>query len=321
MKKITLLAMALLVAISAAVANFAAAPASQTGTELLNTLPDGKAAIVIDVQRVLSSNLFSQEKLRSLLDKAQNETSQIGVRISDIHAVAISFPSAKFSDPVVAISGTLNQSSILAQLRDKQTVKVETEKYKGFDIQKVTEVAKTDATGKVTSNSHPTAFTFFDANTAVVGSSISVRAAIDARSGERPSLAKNSELMSALSQNSSAPINFALKMDEGMAKGLANDTLPLPNFESLKMIFGAVELTNGVGLNATLRSDTVEHAKAMADQLNSLLAMAKGFLSASSDPKNAAIGDALKSLSVTATEVDVKIVGNLPMDLIGQFLK
>ncbi len=320
MKKITILAMALLMAISAAVVNRAAQPAPQSGAELLNTLPDGKAAIIIDVQRVISSNLFSQEKLKNLLDKAQNETSQMGVKISDIQAIALSFPTSKFSDPVVAISGTLNQNNILAQLRDKQNVKVETEKYKGFDIQRVSETSKPDASGKTTLN-NKTAFAFLDANTAVVGSSISVRAAIDVRSGDRPSLAKNAELMGALSQNSTAPINFALKMDEGMAKGLSNDSLPLPNLESLKMIFGAVELTNGVGLNATLRSDTAEHAKAMADQLNGLLTMAKGFLAASTDPKTASIGEALKSLSVTATDVDVKIVGNLPMDLIGQFLK
>jgi hypothetical protein len=312
--------MALLIAISAAVANRAAQPAAQTGAELLNALPDGKAAIVIDVQRVISSNLFSQEKLKSLLDKAQSETSQIGVKISDINTVVLSFPSSKFNDPVVALSGTLNQNSILAQLRDKQNVRVEAEKYKGLDIQKVFETGKTDANGKVTT-SNKMAFVFLDASTVVIGSLSSVQAAIDTRSGERPSLAKNAELMAALSQNSAAPINFALKMDAGMAKGLSTDSLPLPNFESLKMIFGAIELTNGVGLNATLRSDTVEHAKAMADQLTSLLAMAKGFLAASSDPKTASIGDALKTLTVTATDVDVKITGNLPMELIGQFLK
>jgi hypothetical protein len=320
MKKISLLAMALMIAISAAVANLAAQPATQSGAELLNALPDGNAAIVIDVQRVLSSNLFSQEKLKSLLDKAQSETSQIGVKLSDIHAVALSFPSSKFNDPVVALSGTLNQSSILAQLRDRQTIRVETEKYKGFDIQKVFETGKPDANGKATT-SKKAAFAFLDASTAIVGTVTGVQAAIDVRSGARPSLAKNAELMGALSQNSAAPINFALKMDATMAKGISTDSIPLPNFESLKMIFGAVELTNGVGLNATLRSDTPEHAKAMADQLNGLLAMAKGFLAASSDPKTASIGDALKTLTVTTTEVDVKITGNLPMELISQFLK
>ncbi|MEW6130732.1 MAG: hypothetical protein AB1757_27120 [Acidobacteriota bacterium] len=322
MKKITIWTTALMIAISVAVVSLAAKPAAQTGIDLLNVLPDGKGAVVIDVQKVVTSSLFTQEKLKNLLDKAQNEIAHIGLNISDFNAVAISFPAAGLSNPTIAISGTLNQNTILAQLRDKPNVKVESEKYKGFDIQKVTEVSKPDANGKAAVNiNNSTAFVFFDSNTTVVSSLAGVRAAIDARGGERPSLAKNTEITGALSQNPTAPISFALQMDANAAKGLANNSLPLPNFDTLKLVFGAVELTNGVGINATLRSDNAEHAKAMADQLTGLVGMVKGFLSASNDPKLAPLGDALKNLTVTTIDADVKINGTFPMELISQFLK
>ena len=86
------------------------------------------------------------------------------------------------------------------------------------------------------------------------------------------------------------------------------------------MIFGSVDVATGIDLNATLRSDTAEHARALATQLNGLLEMARGFLGAGNDPKMASLVAALKTITITGNDMDVRITGSLPMEVLGQLL-
>ena len=69
-------------------------------------------------------------------------------------------------------------------------------------------------------------------------------------------------------------------------------------------------------LNATLRSDNAESARTIADRLNGLLGMARGYLGAANNPKSAPIVDALKAVSITSSNNDVKITGSFPADLL-----
>ena len=95
----------------------------------------------------------------------------------------------------------------------------------------------------------------------------------------------------------------------------------MPSFDSVNLLFGYVEMTKGVDLNLTARNDTAEHAKNIADQLNSLLSMVKGFMGASDDPKMAGIVTAIKSVIITNTDIDVKITASVPVELLSQFIK
>jgi hypothetical protein len=92
------------------------------------------------------------------------------------------------------------------------------------------------------------------------------------------------------------------------------------DFSSIKMIFGSVDVTTGIDLNATLRNDTADHAKALATQLNGLLEMTRGFLVAGKDQKVAALMEALKSITITGNDIDVRITGNVPLEVLGQIL-
>ena len=314
MKKVSTAVLSLMLAatvaiVAGATVRTAAQPAAPT--DLLKVLPDGNGVIVVDVQRVLTSSLFSQEKLKGLLAKAQAEVAQLGFSMADVRTAAIAFPTAKFNDPTVAVTGTFNQADILARLRDNSKVKLTTEKYKGLDVHTVTE------TGKTTSM----AFVFLDAETVVGGLLTSVRAAIDVRGGEKPSISGNAKLMDGLAQNAASPIRFALTLSPEMTKGLESSGLPLPSFSSINLVFGGLDLASNVALNATLRNNTAENAKAMADQLNSLFTMVKGLLGSSTDPKMAPIVEAIKTISIINTDIDVKITGSVPVDLIGQIIR
>ena len=141
MKRVVFVAIMLALAVSVSLRPSAARTPAQTGTELLNALPDGNAVVLIDVQRVTSSALWNmlaaQEKFRSAFDKIQSSLAEVGLSLSDVQTVAVSFSNADANNPAVAVSGRLNQSALLARLRADEKVKVTSETYKSFEVFKV----------------------------------------------------------------------------------------------------------------------------------------------------------------------------------------
>jgi hypothetical protein len=327
MKRIALAAILLALAFSASASRISAR-AAQSGGDLLQVLPDGHAVIVVDVQRVMTSSLWSaisaNNKVKTEIDKAQAEISELGVNIAGIQTVAIAFSGEGTNNPAVALTGGFDQTDLLARLRTNPKVKLTSEKYKNFDLFSV-ESVKTSSNGQAKDagprKKDEGVFVFYDAKTVVVGSAASVRASVDTKLGSRQSIAQNAKLAEGIAQNPSAAVRFAVEVTPSMTSGLKSSELPLPDLESVKMVFGGIDVASGVDLVAILRSDTAEHAKNIADRLNGLLDMAKGFLGASNDPKTAPIVGALKTVTVTGADIDVKITGSLPMEIITQVLK
>jgi hypothetical protein len=321
MKRVAFVAIMLALAISVSVRSSAARPAGQAGAELLAVLPDGNGVLLIDVQRVTSSPLWNmlaaQEKFRSAFDKIQSSLAEVGLSLSDVQTVAVSFATGDMNNPAVAVSGRFNQGALLARLRADEKVKLTSETYKGFEVFKVESVtSKAPAAGKP---SAPNAggFVFLDAGTVVAGTPASVRAAIDVKTGSRPSIAQNTKLAEGLAATSGGALRFSLEMSSLAGK---LPTGSMGDFSSIKMIFGSVDVTNGIDLNTTLRNDTAEHASSLAAQLNGLLAMARSFIGASSDPKMAPLAAALKTVTITGNELDVRVTGNVPMEVLAQLL-
>lgn len=319
MKRVAVAAILLALAVSASAIRTSAG-AVQTGSDLLQLLPDGSGVVVVDVQRVTTSSLWaslnSQNKIKTELDKAQSEISEMGISLAGIQTVALTFSAEGSHNPAVAVSGGFDQNDVLSRLRANPKVKLTSEKYKNYEIFNPERVKSGE-----TSKKDDGAFVFYDSKTAVVGSLASVRASIDTKTGSRQSVAQNTKLAEAIAQNPSAAVRFAMVVTSSMTSGLKSSDLPLPDLDSVKLIFGSVDVASGLDINATLRSDTAEHAKNIADRLNGLLDMARGFLSASKDPKTAPLVDALKAVTVTGADIDVKITGNLPMEVITQVLK
>lgn len=331
MKRVIFAALLLALAVSASVVGTSARTATQAGNDLLQLLPDGGAVVLIDVHRVTTSNLWTtlgaQEKIRTALEKMQSEAAGLGIKLTDIQTVALAFPSSSMSNPAVAVSGGFDQSDLLSRLRADSKVKITSEKYKNFEIFKVNSVTppasdKPAEPGKDAKPVHTddTSFVFYDSRTAVIGSAAVVRASVDTKLGGK-SIAQNAKLSEALAQNSTAAIRFALEVTPAMTSGIQSSGMPLPDFSSVKLIFGSLDLTTGVDLIATLRNDSAEHAKVVTERLNGLLDMVRGFLTASNDPKTAPIVSALKTVSITGADLDVKITGSVPLEIIMQLLK
>lgn len=326
MRKIALLLILVALPVVSGVKTGSARPAARSAT-LLDALPDGSAVAIIDFQKIAGSSLWaalnSQEKLKGAIDKAQAEMSDLGLKLIDINTVAIVFPAAGVNNPTVALTGGFEQSDLLARLRANPNLAFTSEKYKDVDIYRVKSVRATGpsgGTGVAAAAKNETSFVFYDTSTLVVGSLESVRASVDVKSGVKPSIAQNVKLSAALAQNPAAAIRFALTLSPAMTSALQTSELPLPEFSTVSLIFGTVDVGSGIDLNATLRSDTAEHANAIVDRLNGLLTMVRGLLGSSSNAKLAPIAEALKTVTVISSDADVKITGSLPMDVLNSLL-
>jgi hypothetical protein len=312
--------MALAAVVSVALAAASARPGMQAGGDPLQLLPDGKMVILVDVQKMISSSLWtdsSQNPIKAAFDKAQSEISELGLNLADIRTAAIVFPAARFNDPTVLVTGAFNQSDLIARLRSMTKVKLTSEKYKDAEIFRVEDAAAKP--GK--NNQNGGAFVFHDASTVVAGSQAAVRASVDARAGARPNLAQNATMTAAVAQDPTAAIRFAVEMNPATAGSIQSSQVPLPDFSSVNLIFGTINFTTSVDLNATLRNNSPEGAKTIAERLNGLLNMAKAYYGSLSDPKNAPIGDALKTVTITEDVADVRITGALPLQIFGQVIR
>jgi hypothetical protein len=288
---------------------------AQFGGDPLELLPDGAAVAVINVKQIVASDVWSlvvgSSKLTHAIGKAQADLDAIGLKISDLGGVALAIPLGPNNNAVAAVSGSFNPATIIAKLKDTANVNVTSDKYKSFDVYRVVSTAA--------NNHSDVSLAFYDNSTAIVGPATGVKAAIDVRAGDKPSMAKNATLDQVMAQNSSAAIRFAFVPPNGTLTSIQSEKVPLPDLSSINLIFGTVALTSSVDINATLRSDTSDHAKAISSQLNSLLSMAKGFLS-SSNPKMAPVAEALKTVTINDTGGDVTISASLSKDVITQLV-
>ena len=327
MRKLTFSATLMILALMIVTGTQGGAGREGRPADLLEILPDGGGVAVIDFQKITGSALWAsmgaQQKLSSLLNKAQSEIGDLGIKLNDVHTIVLGFPSSNLNNPTAAINGGFDQKELLDRLRSSSKVKLTSEKYKGFDVYKARSVAHADAKASSVSPKanaetfrNETSFAFRDASTIVIGATEAVHASIDVMTGARQSITQNSQLSDGLAQNPSAAIKFAILVTPSMTKGIQSSELPIPDFASLKLIYGSIDVTSGIDLNATLRSESAESAKTIADRLNGLLGMARGYLGATNNPKSAAIVDALKTVNITSLNNDVKITGSLTADLL-----
>jgi hypothetical protein len=321
--------------------NWASARPGKPASDPLELLPDGNAVVIIDFQKIAGSSLWAtiseMDKFKGALERAQSEIAGLGLKLNNVHTVALVFPAASLNNPTVALTGVFEQSDLLARLRAGGKVKLTSEKYKGFDIYKTESIpsvapskepnkaqastkAKPATRGDESAVNKGTSFIFYDSNTIVAGSLEAVRASVDVRTGVTPGVVRDAKLAGALAQSPTAAVRFAVAVTPAMTKGLQSSELPIPDFSSVELIFGWIDVASGIDLNATLRSDTADHAKSIADRLSSLLAMAKGFLGSMSDPKMVPIVEALKTVNITSADVDVRITGTVPIDLLNSLL-
>jgi hypothetical protein len=294
--------------------SLAAAPGVQADPTQI--LPDGVALIVFDVQRTISSELWNtlgqEPRSKKFIDSLQSHLLDLGLKLSDLNTLAISLPASGFNNSSIVVTGAFNGDDVIGRLRSNPKVKLSTESYKNVQINR--------AQSNEGANHSDTFFAFLDAGVVTVGARGGVQATIDVRTGDKPGMTQNAKLMAAMSENVPSAIRFAFAPTSALMGNLQSSSLPLPDLSTVNMVFGTVSIGSAIDVSATVRNDTAEHAKAMANQFNGLLAMAKGFLGSSTDPKLAPIGEAVKTFTVTDSGADVKISGSVSKELLAKVI-
>lgn len=310
-KRMAIKATVLALSLTAAVV-WAAQSAQPSSTDLLQFLPDGSGVVVVDFDKVTTSSVWSssanQKGIKDTLEKVQPGITEL-VNLSDIRMMVVAVGGFDLNNIAGVATGNFNQSDILSRLSANTKIKLSSEKYKGLELQRIAFLSGSGS-GK------DAAFAFYDATTLIAGTANGVRAVIDTKLSGKNSMAQNAKLTAALAEVQPAAIRFAFTP----TSAITSSELPIQNFSSISLIFGTIDLASSVDLNATLRSDSGEHAKSIADSLNGLLSMAKGYLGAAGDPKWAPFAEALKTVNITNAEGDIKITGNLSMDLLNTLL-
>lgn len=275
---------------------FAGLGAAAPEDDSLALLPDGNGAAIIEFQKIAASGLWStlstQSRLKNRLAAIEKWTAAINIKMSDLKKITLLLPSSGTKDLAAVLNGDFDHKALLGRLQSGG--KLSSEKYRDREIYLI---------------GNQLALSFHGADAVIVGTASGVRLIIDAASGARPSLAGNEKLVSAINQSPQSPLRFALPFNPEMAHLLQSSRVPLPDFSSVNMIFGYADVGSSANLTLVLRNNTAEDARAMANQLNSILRMAIGFLGA--DPKTAPIAESLKTVTVEGDGVDVRISGNL----------
>jgi len=293
---------------------WAAGPAYPSSSDLLQYLPDGTGVFIVDFDKVTSSSLWSsagtQKGIRETIEKIEPGLGDI-VSPNDIRMIAVRVGGSDFENLVAVVTGSFNQSEVLTRLKANGKMKLTSEKYKNLDL-----YTASSATRAATS--HDVSFTFYDSGTVIIGSAAGVRSAVDTKTSGKSSIAQNAKITGALSESQPGAIRFALT-NASFPSGLASNEL-IPDFSTINLVFGTIDMASAVDFNATLRSDTGEHAKSIADRLNGLLSMTKGFLVGAANQKFAPVAEVLKTVNITTADADVKVSGNLSIELLNSLI-
>lgn len=310
---------------------FSSSATPAQSSDLMRVLPDDSGVAVIDVKKVIASELWGTAangtKARGLLQALAGARAYTGLKPEDLEAAAITFHDFDPAHITVAVRGSLHPETLVKALKSDTRVELTSEKQKEFEIYTICMKAEIPAntgasrSAQGSSGCPRISMVFFDDRTAVIGPLESLRSAIDVRGGSKPAVGDNAKLTATLALTPQAAVRFATVAPSGITAMLPSDSVPLPDLASVKAIFGTVEVTSGIEVNATLRNDTAEHAKLIADQFNGLLAMGRGFLGSSTDPKMVSIVEFLKSVSIVGADVDVKIGATLPKSFLADVIK
>ncbi|HVG19285.1 MAG TPA: hypothetical protein VNI02_09535 [Blastocatellia bacterium] len=301
-----------------------AAKAAQAADELLRMMPESNAVVVINVAQLSVQAQALLAKDGELASKYQSHlnqfTAETGVNVQAVEQVIAGFSfdqSGSHSRPVLMLAGAFDQEQILARLAAGSGNKWKAKKYKGQRIY----LGPNRANAK--SESRPAIAFFDDQSKVAFGSNADVRRVIDARAGNRSSVAENAALMSALHQTSAAAsIRFAFVIPEEIRQRLR--TSPgVPAFlrplASINEVMGSVDLgDNGLQASASLITSSAAEAASLVTLINQGLTLAK--LALGNYPGGELIVSILNGASVSQVGNVVNLAASVPAELIRRLI-
>lgn len=321
----------------------------------LSALPASDFVISIDVQRalnetlpsVLSANPALLAKLNANLKEFEDKTG-ISPRVFETVAIGGSLnptapPGRRDSSSVIIARGSFKSDELLntafaAAKKECEFVKEE-EQYEGRtifligtvrrlkkDADKDSAHATQEKYSKVSPSGHDKfAITALDSNTIAVGSPESVRAAIDASMGRNR---VDDELVQLATQTPNAVISFSGKIPQSVSEkaGAQTSGNPFAKYAaSIRAFYGSFGV-NGSEAETfiALRTENAEQAHDISQAINSFKGLMAFGVSQSAGKDTAstnAFAEALKGLSVSSQDNEVRIDARIPQAIIAPLMR
>jgi hypothetical protein len=293
----------------------------------LSALPASDFVVVIDAQRALSETLPSLlasnpallAKMNTKLEEFEKKT---GINPHSVESIAIggrlntSRPNGEHA--VVVVRGSFKADELIDAAFT--TAKAEGEQFQkdeqAYEGKRVFLVGPKRPNNNSQAKSDKMAIAALDSNTIALGDFESVRAAIDASMGRNQI---DPELVQLAMQSSSAVVSFSGKIPQSIIEksGSQDGNNPFAKYvASIRGFYGSFGV-NGSDAETliTLRTESAEQASDISQAINSLKVLAGLGLSQSTGQDVAprdAFAAALKGLSVTAQDNEVKISARIP---------
>jgi hypothetical protein len=302
----------------------------------LSALPASDFVVVVDAQRALSETLPSLlagnpallAKMNAKLEEFEKKT---GINPHSIESIAIGgrLNSSRLNGEhmVVVVRGSFKADELIDAAFT--TAKAEGEQFQkeeqAYEGKRVFLVGPQRANNNAQPRSDKMAISALDSNTIALGDFESVRSAIDASMGRNT---VDPELVQLAMQSPNAVVSFSGKIPQSMVEksGAQSGNNPFAKYvASIRGFYGSFEINGSEAETLiTLRTENAELASNISQAINSFKVLANLGISQSMGqdvgPRDA-FAAALKGLSVTAQDNEVKIDARIPQASLAPFMR
>ena len=286
-------------------------------SNVLNLLPASDAVVSVDVRRLLNEavpSVFAADpaklaQVNAQIDKFKSQTG-IDPRSCERLAVGLRYtypsPGIIKGESVAIMRGTFNPAAIAGAGRIAASGKFDEQKYKGATICVFSLNEQIKLLGVYNLRVNNLAVSVLNANTLVVGSLSTVRAAIDAgKFGRRAS----SELVALAMRDPNALIAFAGNVTPALQRNLrlGNDETA-KDVASIRQVYGSVGI-KGAKFYVSLAARTFNpaQAKRLSDTITGLEQLAPLVVDRLPEARKKLARSALESLKITSQGNELRI--------------
>lgn len=310
----SVIAVALLLSVCLSAAGTAAA---QTRPDAFRYLPQSDGIVVIDVRRMLDETLprvfaTHTEKLAHINSEIDQFKSKTGIDPRGFDRIVIgaryTYPSPNVTklEPVAIAEGRFDVKAVAKAGREAAKGNMREEKYRGATIMVFGINDQMKLLGLWNMRVKELAVCALNTRTLAIGSSTTVRGAIDASRNRR---LLNVELKALATRDPQAVIGFGANMTRGlMAKlDLGTDAFA-KDLNSVKQVYGSIGNTNtDVSLAIVARAETAEAAKNLNDTATGLSQLAAILVFRMKPDQRALAQGALSNLKITTRGNELEI--------------
>jgi len=284
---------------------------------LLPTLPASDVAMFVEVQKILNDALpraLADDKPRLTQINTEIDTfkTRYGIDARQFDAVAVGMTFVKRSETVITTDivalaqGRFSAPAMIAAARIALKGKYQEQKYGGQTIYTFSINERIKLLGLFNMRVSDVAVVALDANTLALGHLVSVKAAIDARTGKSR---LSPELVQLATRNPNAILGFASNVPPSLAQsaGIDNEEIS-KSITSIRQAYGSIGTTpTGFDMMMVARTNKPEEAKNLGDSFAALKQFSGFIVAQLPADKGKLAQNVIDSLKVTTEGNDLQI--------------